>query len=72
MRTTNFEEHARRNELLRQKLKRTAVPVEDAMHILGLRSKSAALYELREQVKLGMVEYEEPKDGKTKGKFFLA
>jgi hypothetical protein len=72
MRTTNFEEHARRNELLRQKIKRVAVDVRDAMKILDLKSTSAALYELREQVKLGMIEYEEPKDGKTYGKFYLS
>jgi len=64
-----FEQHAERNEKLRHK--RVAIEIRDAMEILGLHSTSAALYELREQVKLGMIEYEKPKDGKTKGKFYL-
>lgn len=71
MRTTDFEEHARRNDLLKEHIKRVAVDVREAMEILGLNSTSAALYELREQVRLGMMEYEKPKAGKKYGKFYL-
>ena len=67
-----YEEHAERNELLRQKIKRVSVEVRDVMEILGFNSTSAALYELHKQVELGMIEYEKPKDGKKYGKFYLA
>jgi hypothetical protein len=67
-----FEEYAQKAELLRSNFDRVHIDVRAAMKILGYRSTSATLYVLREMAEMGLIEYEPPKDGGKKGKYFLS
>jgi hypothetical protein len=69
--STTYEEDAEKADLLRRNVKRVQIEVREAMRILGYRSTGATLPVLRRLVDRGFIEYEPPKDGGTKGKFFL-
>jgi len=66
-----LERHFDNARKLQSQLKRTRVEVRDAMDILGYKSTSATLYELKKLVELELLEYEPPKDGHKKGEYFL-
>ena len=66
---TTDEEHQIRAAQLAAHLRRKIIPVRDAMAIWGMRSSSAASYELQKLVELGLVEYEPT--GDSKGRYYL-
>ena len=66
---TPIEEHLARVSQLTAHLRRKIIPVRDAMAIWGMRSSSAASYELQKLVELGLVEYEP--SGESKGRYYL-
>ena len=61
-----------RFELLRKRLpSRVRLEVRDVQQALGMASTSHALTEMKAWQEMGLVEYEEPTDGRRYGTYYL-
>lgn len=70
--TLTTQEHIKRFEIMRKRLpSRVRLEVREVQQALGLFSTSHALLEMKAWCEIGLVEYEEPQEGKRYGTYYL-